>query len=263
MRDVNQVLPIPTMERAIRCLLLLLGAVSLGCATDYTERYRLEHPGWTPARPVFGDSLAETLASIHAGPGGPAEVSVTELRVLRVDVQPWETLSAAAALAGPEEQSIGVIAHRRCKGRRGLHFFGSERTSWYVFAAGKLAAYDHFEFGEACEAQDYYLPSSAEHLATERTLLRYAASRYPTSAPTTEEKLSKGLALVAADRLPDAERMLKDADREIAAMMATRETLSEDEREALDEEKKRLRAMRVKLSRAIADARRQQKEAAD
>jgi len=71
------------------------------------------------------------------------------------------------------------------------------------------------------------------------------------------------MALVAADRLPDAERMLKKADREIAAMMAKRETLNEDERKALDEKEKQLQAMRAKLSRAIADARRRQKEAAD
>jgi hypothetical protein len=251
------------MERAIRRLLLLLWTASLGCAADYAERYRLEHPDWTPARPVLGDSLGETLASIHAGPGAPAEVSVPELRVLRVDVEPWETLSVESALAGPEEQIIGVIAHRRCKGRQGLHFFGSERTSWYVFAAGKLTFYDHFEFGEACEARNYYLPSDSEYLATERTLVRYAVSRYPEFTPTTEEKLSRGMALVAADRLPDAERMLKHADREIGAMLAKRETLNEDEKKALDEREKQLQAMRVKLSRAIADARRQQKEAAD
>jgi len=167
------------MGRAIRCLLLLLGAASLGCATDYAERSRLEHPDWTPARPVFGDSLEETLASIQARPEGASNVSVRELRLLRVDVEPWETLSVESALAGPEEQTIGVIAHRRCKGRQGLHFFGSERTSWYVFTAGKLTSYDHFEFGEACETQNYYLPSNSEYLTTERTLLRYASSRCP------------------------------------------------------------------------------------
>lgn len=263
MRDANQVLPIPSMERSIRRLSLLLLVASLACATDYAERYRLEHPGWTPARPVFGDSLEAILASIYAGPGAPAEVSVPELRVLRVDVEPWQKLTAESALAATGEQSIGVIAHRRCKGRQGLHFFGSERTSWYIFAAGKLVAYDHFEFGEACEPQNCYLPSDHELVATERTLVRYAASRYPELTPTTAEELSRGMALVAADRLPDAERMLKHADREIAAMMAKRETLSEDEKKALDEKEKQLQPMRAKLSRAIADARRQQKEAAD
>ena len=72
--------------------------------------------------------------------------------------------------------------------------------------------------------------------------------------------LSKGVALVAADRLPDAKRMLRSADRELDFMAAERETLPEEEREAFEEEEKRLRAMRAKLSRAIAAAERQQKE---
>jgi hypothetical protein len=251
------------MERAIRCLLLILGVATLGCATDGSERYRLAHPGWTPAPPRPGDSFEETLASIHAGPEGPFEVSVGELRLLRVDTVPWEPLSVDAAVAGSEEQNIGAIAHRRCEGRQGIRFFGSERVSWYVFVAGKLVSYDHYEFGESCEPENYYLPSRAEHVATERTLIRYAASHYPESTPTTAERLSKGLALVSADRLPDAERMLRNADRELDSMAEERETLPEEEREEFEEEEKRLRAMRVELSRAIAAARRQQQEAVD
>jgi hypothetical protein len=256
-------LPILAMGRAIRLLLLLLGAAGLGCATDYAERYRLAHPGWTPRPPLVGDSFEETMASLQTGKEGPLEVSVRELRVLRVDVEPWETLSVGSVPAGSEEQIIGVIAHRRCKGRRGLRFFGSERASWYVFTAAKLTSYDHFEFAETCEPRNHYLPSSVEHLAIERALARYVASRYPESTPTTEEVLSKGLALVAADRLPDAEKMLRTADRELDLMAAERETLPEEEREAFEAEEKRLRAMRAKLSRAIAAARRQQQEAAD
>jgi hypothetical protein len=246
------------MEPVIRCLLLLLGAAALGCATDYAERYRLAHPGWTPAPPQAGDSVEETLASIHARPEGPFDVSVRELRLLRVDTAPWEPLGADAAAAGSEAQGIGAIVHRRCKGRQGIRFFGSERVSWYVFVAGKLVSYDHYEFGESCEPESHYLPSPAEHVETERALIRYAASRYPESAPTTAERLGKGLALVSAKRLPDAKRMLRSADRELDSMAAERENLPEEEREAFEAEEKQLRAMRAKLSRAIAAAGRQQ-----
>lgn len=250
-------LPIHAMEPGIRCLLLLLGIAGVGCATDYAERYRLSHPGWTARPPIAGDSLEKTLASLQAGPEGPFEVSVRELRVLRVDVDPWKTLSVDSAVAGPEAQIIAVIAHRRCRGRRGIRFFGSERVSWYVFVAGGLVSYDRFEFGEACEPANHYLPSRAEYLATERALVRYAASRYPDTTPTTEEMLSRGLTFVSAGRLSDAERMLRSADREIDFMSADVETLPQEEREALEEEEKRLRAMRAKLSRAIAAAQRQ------
>ena len=258
MHDARGMLPIPGMEWTLRYLLLLLGLAGLGCASDYTERYLLAHPGWTPAPPRAGDSFEETLASIHAGSEGPFDVSARELRVLRVDSAPWEPLSVDSAAAGPEDWVIGAIALRRCKGRRGIRFFSSERVEWYVFAGGGLVSYDHFEFGEDCETESHYLPSRAEHLATERALIRYAASRYPDSVPTTAEALSKGLALVGADRLPDAERMLRSADRELDSMAREGEDLPEEEREAFAAEEKRLRAMRAKLSRAIAAARRQQ-----
>jgi len=256
-------LPIPAMELAIRCLLLALGVAGLGCATDYAERYRLAHPGWTPTPPLPGGSIEETLASIHGGPEGSLQVTVRELRVLRVDVEPWETLSVDSVAVGSEEQIIGVIAHRRCKGRRGIRFFGSERASWYVFVSGELTSYDHFEFGESCQPENHYLPSSTAHVATERALIRYAARRYPESAPPTEEMLSKGVALVSAGRLPDAERMLRSADRELDLMAEEREDLPEKEREAFEEQERRLRAMRAKLSRAIAAAGRQRRKALD
>jgi len=254
-------LPIHDMERGIRCLLLLLVIAGVGCATDYAERYRLSHPGWTARPPIAGDSLEQTLASLQTKPEGPFEVSLLELRVLRVDVEPWETLSVDSAIAAPEAQIIALIAPQRCKGRQGIHFFGSERVSWYIFVAGGLVSYDHFEFGEACEPANQYLPSRGEHLATERALVRYAASRYPESAPTTEEMLGKGLALVPAGRLSEAKRMLRSADRKIDFMPAKIETSPQEDREALEEEEKRLRAMRAKLSRAIAAA--QQKQAVD
>jgi len=251
-------LPIQAMKRGIRFLLLLLGVAGVGCATDYAERYRLSHPAWTARPPVAGDSLEQTLALLQTKPEGPFEVSVQELRVLRVDVEPWEALSLDSAVAAPEAQIIALIAPQRCKGRRGIRFFGSERVSWYVFAAGGLVSFDHFEFGEACKPANHYLPSRAEHLATERALVRYAASRYPESTPGTEEMLGKGLALVSAGRISDAKRMLRSADREIDFMSAKIETSPQEEREALEEQEKRLRAMRAKLSRAIAAAPQQQ-----
>jgi hypothetical protein len=246
-------LPIHAMRRAISSLLLLLGIVGVGCATDYAGRYRRAHPDWTPAPPVAGDSLEKTLASLQTAPEGPFRVSVRELRLLRVDVEPWEILSD---VAGTDASTIAVIADRRCRGRQGIHFFSSERVSWYIFVAGGLVSYDHFEFDDACEPRNHYLPSQIEFLTTEQALIRYAASRYPESAPTTEELLGKGLALVSVDRLPDARRMLRKADREIDVMTAKALNADPEEREALDEAEKRLRAMRAKLSRAIADAER-------
>jgi hypothetical protein len=251
------------MEPTIRCLLLMLGVASLGCASDYGERYRLAHPGWTPEPPHPGGAVEETLASIHAGAEESLHVSVGELRVLRVDVEPWETLSVDSVAAEPEEQIIGVIAHRRCWGRQGIHFFGSKRASWYLFVAGELTSFDHFEFGDSCAPENHYLPSSTEHLATERALVRYAARRYPESAPTTEEMLSKGMALVSASRLADAKKMLRNADRELDLMAAGSKDLSAEEKEAFEERERRLRAMRARLSRAIAAAERQRREDLD
>jgi hypothetical protein len=263
MRDADSVLPIPAMRGMIRCLVLCLGVAVLGCAADYAERFRRAHPGWTPAPPASGDSFEETLASIHAGPGDPLSVSVQELRVLRVDVEPWEGLDPDSAADGPEEQILGVIAHRRCKGRRGLEFLRSERVSWYVFVAGKLDSYDHFEFDGDCEPRNHYVPSGAELVATEQALLRYTARAYPESAPSTAERIGKGMALVSADRLDDAEKMLRRVDRDLDFMEPERATLPTEEKARLEAEEKKLRAARAKLSRAIASARREQGKRSD
>ena len=257
MHDVDSMLPIHAMRRAISCLLLLLGLAGAGCATEYAERYRLTHPGWTPKPPVAGDSLEETVASLQTGPGDPFDVSVRELRVLRVDVEPWETLSVDSAVARPEAQTLAAIADRHCEGRRGIHFFDSERVSWFLFVAGGLVSYDHFEFGDGCEPRNHYLPSHAEHLATERALIRDAARRYPESAYTTDEMLSRGMALVAVGRIPEAKRMLRGVDREIDFMWAEIETSRSQEKESLEAEERRLKAMRAKLSKAIAAAEKQ------
>jgi hypothetical protein len=264
MHDAEGMLPIPAMKPTIRCLLLVLAVAALGCATDYAERYRLAHPGWTPTPPRAGDSFEKTVAALHAKAAEPLRVSVGELRVLRIDTLPWVTTEVDAVLAGSDHPDLGAVVQRRCRGRKGIDFFASERVSWYVFVAGELVSYDHFEFGESCEPENHYLPSPAPQVGIERTLLRYAATRYPASAaPTTAERLSKGLALVSADRLPDAEQMLQKADRELQARAEEGATLDEEEREAFEDEEKRLRAMRVELSGAIAAARRQQRNGSD
>ena len=263
MRDADSVLLIPAMSELIRCLVLLLGVAALSCAADYAEHYRRAHPGWTPGPPASGDSFEETLASIHAGPGDPLSVSVQELRVLRVDVEPWEVLDPDSAAEGPEGQTLAMIAHRRCKGRRGLEFLGSERVSWYVFVAGKLASYDHFEFDGDCEPRNHYVPSGAEQLGTEQALLRYTARAYPESASTTAERIRKGMALVSADRLDDAEKMLRSVDRDIDFMEPQRAMLPDEEKARLAAEEKKLRRARAKLSRAIATARREQENRSD
>ena len=132
-----------------------------------------------------------------------------------------------------------------------------------VLRPGELVSFDHFEFGAECEPENHYAPSAAEHLEAERGLLRHAARAYPESVPTTAEWIGKGMALVSAERLADAERMLRHADRNLDFMEGERVTLPEAEKIVHEAEEKRLRRMRAKLSRAIADARREQEKPSD
>lgn len=244
-------------------LLAWLVLAVAGCATDYAEQYRRAHPEWSPSPPDRGDSLAKTLAEIHAEREAPVRVSIRELRVMRVDVEPWQRLSGDSVAAASPEQTIGVIAALRCKARRGIRFFESQRTSWYIFAEGALDSYDHVEFGEECRPKSHYHPSAAGHVSTERALIRYAAQRHPGSAPGIEEMLDKGIALVSVDRLDDAKRMLRKADRELDFMKESQESLPDDERQAMEAEERRLRALRARLSRAIRAAPRQREKASD
>ena len=212
-------------------------------------------PGVT-AEPALGDSLERLLVKLpHAEAPGP-RVELEELRVLAVDHEPWTALEPA--LAAGTAGRVAVVAGRRCSVREGLHAMRLERASWFLLAADAVVSFDHDGFSAACAARPAFEPSPRADVAIERMLVRYVTQRWPDDAIPAEERLARGLKLIARDRPDDALAELHALERQIAELERREqdpETSEESSREAWREEAARLRPLRAQLHHALRESR--------
>jgi hypothetical protein len=231
-------------------LLLLL----LACSATPGERWRAAHPQFERQAPTSGQSLGEAMASLEEPDASPA-ISVSGLRLLAVDRDPWQLLDAETALSllPRQEEMHAVVALRTCVHRVGLRRTEVPRASWLLFRGGRLEAFDHWEFGDACAPEHRLLPAAETYRRLERELSRDVARRYPASRLGPEDSFRKGLVLVEHGRVDDADATLALGNRELGE--ATR-ALNEERPDAPSEESlAEARALRAELERAIREAR--------
>jgi hypothetical protein len=211
------------------------------------------------AAPEVGDTLGLLLQKLpHAEASGPA-VELEELRVMSVGELPWTPVepSAAGGIGGP----LAVVAGRRCTQREGLDREESDRASWFLLRHGAVLAYDHDGFASLCEAVPAYVPAPRTDVEIERMLVRYVTQRWPGDRVSPDERPSRGLALLEADRPDDALLELQALDRDIAELERRKEE-TEDEalRKAWRGELARLGPLRARLHHALREWRRQRGE---
>jgi hypothetical protein len=216
-------------------------------------------PAGVGTRPALGDPLELLIAKLpHAEAAGP-RVALEELRVLEVEREPWTSLDPAHAAGAPGR--VAVIAGRRCAQREGLGVARAERSSWFLLTAGRVVAFDHDAFVGGCVSLPVFEPASREDAPIERQLVRYVTQRWPDDAVAAEERLERGLALLARGRADDALAELQALDREIAELeRRERESTSEgraasDGEAAWREEADRLRPLRAQLHHALRGSR--------
>jgi hypothetical protein len=213
-------------------------------------------PPGVSARPELGDRIDLLLAKLpHAEQPGP-RVALEELRVLAVDREPWTRLEPA--LAAGAAGRVAVVAGRRCSLREGLHTTRAERSSWFLLSEGALVAFDHHGFSAACAPLPAFQPASQRDLAIERQLVRYVTQRWPDDAVPGEERLARGLALLARGREGDALAELQALDRQIAELERREqdpENGDESSREAWRGEAALLRPLRAQLHHALRESR--------
>jgi hypothetical protein len=230
----------------------LLAALALACASSTPD-------GPPPPPPGPGSSLAESLASLGAGAPAGASVRVDELRLLRVDVEPWEALDPDDAAGDVPGERQALIAHRTCRMRQGVRTRTAPRASWLLFRGGRLEAFDHWSFGPACAGRHHFRPARGADVALERDLVRYVAQRFPDAAPRALDQLAMGHAYLEAGRVEDAEAMLAAARRRIDALAPTPgdvAALSEEERASRAAEAEELHRAAASLRAEIRAARR-------
>jgi len=184
----------------------------------------------------------------------PILLELRELRVAAVDREPWQPLAPEVAAAHPGR--VAVIAGRRCHWREGLRRKQVESGSWYLLEAGALFAFDHQGFAAGCAGRPSFEFAPADQVALERTLLRYLSQRFPVTRIPAEERLARGLRLLALGRREDAQYELFALDRrinELSRRQSESETPGSEERERLRREEERLRPLRAQLAHALRD----------
>ncbi|MBW2242191.1 MAG: hypothetical protein JRH01_09410 [Deltaproteobacteria bacterium] len=248
------------MFRTLSLVMLASTLTLVGCGGP--QAWRRAASNASASQPAPGSELNGILVGLFEPPAGEGhKLEVVELRLLAMGEPPWATLEPGSAAA--RHGRVGLTTHRICRLREGLTFHRVERASWMIFEDGMLLAWDHGTFKPGCEAGRSYRPARVEFLDLERGLLRYYAQRYPAAWPTLEERLRGGLALLEADRLEDAKRVLKHADGNVTQLSDHTETVFGDEREAAEQRLVIVKALHVKLRRAVRKAEREAAKQAD
>jgi hypothetical protein len=201
--------------RSPALLASLVLAASFGCAGNYHDSYKAKNPDAFVGTPMRGASLHEVLASLYAPPIVATTLFVSKLDVLSLeDGQPRLMTKAEvdAAVAGEAAGDYGVVVLIRCLSEVDMQRYGGEKVAWYLLEGGKLTAWDQAEFLDRCLFRNEFLPARGELVATERLITAHRDANFPVSMAHTGEFYQKGLFYLGADRLDEAEAMLKAGD---------------------------------------------------
>ena len=199
--------------RTLLALVLALSAVA--CGGNYYDSYKAKNPDAFLGTPMAGASLHEVLASVYAPPIVATTLFVSKLDVLDVSGGQARLLTQAevdAAIAGDTAGDYGVVVLVRCLSEVDMQRYGGEKVAWYLLQDGKLVAWDQAEFVDRCLFRNEFFPAKGELVATERRITAHRDANFPTSMAHTGEFYQKGLFYLGADRLDEAEAMLKAGD---------------------------------------------------
>lgn len=197
----------------------LFACGTLACAGDSSDRPPgLDYAEHAPAEfPRKGATLSETLGGVVAPRTTNAIVTPRDVRVIRIDVEPWQQIPSDDVESGRYAPSpnarYAVVASLSCSALVNLQRIYGEKLSWYLLPDGKLAAWDHHDFGDSCTVFDEFEPARGNEIADEKHLLEYVQKSFPSSIVHVNELYLKGIAYVRALRLDDAQAMLDAGDR--------------------------------------------------
>jgi hypothetical protein len=252
----------PARRRAIVVpLLLSLAAIGVaGCAgsgdelppgLEYAESATLEFPS-------AGATLRDTLGSLVPPRRTNALVQARDARVFRIDVDPWQSLDTGEVEEGratiDPAGRYAVVASLHCQATANLNRYMAEKVGWYLLPGGKLAAWDHWTFGDACTMFDEFRPARGARIADEKALVAWIAKSFPSSIVHASELYVKGLAYAKAGRLDDAQAMLAAGDASFDVTADHKVDVNEGRDHYFTGDRGALRWGRDQLVQAIAEA---------
>lgn len=240
---------------------LLAYAIGMLCAcANPAARFLAENPGWTPRPPAEGMGTAEVLALLHVPPAGGFSVELGDVFVSRIEDDMWREASEreVAESASSSTGYTAIVGERSCSDWQWMTdedyvgYQAEDRSSWYLLRGGSLVAWDHWTYGARCVPENSFRPARSEDRYTEKTLLRFAAQRFPNPVTPYETRFDRGLAYLEAERIDEARRMLKAGDRAIDSVANDHLHREAGEtRTELRAEEEHLRRRRAELSVAI------------
>jgi hypothetical protein len=173
--------------------------------------------GGDPERPLrLGLKLPQVLAAVRApSKDVNASIIVRKLEVVRLGADGVESIDAEEIESGQrslsDEDDYGVLVLRYCRSNETQ----GSRRSWYLLPKNSLGAWDHVEFVESCAMGTDYNPAWRSTAGLERSLTDYADKNFPTSPARHYVLYERGLQLVTAGRVEEAEAMLRKADESV------------------------------------------------
>ena len=239
----------------------LVACSTLACAGDSSDRPPgldyAEHAG--AEFPRQGAALPETLDSIVAPRTTNALVTSRDVRVLRIDRDPWQEIPTSDVKSGRYEAAASaryaIVASLYCTAHVDRKRIYGEKLSWYLLPGGQLAAWDHHDFGDACTMFDEFKPARGDQIADEKHLIEYVQKSFPSSVVHVNELYSKGIAYVDAGRLDDAQAMLDAGDHGFDFTADEKLDTNEGYDQRFTGDRAKMRTLRGRLVRALQQAR--------
>ncbi len=209
--------------------------------------------------PKAGVSLEDTLAALQEPRRTSALVQVRDVRVFRIDVEPWVPVPVEDARAGtlrPESGArFAIVASFNCQSRTNRQRIYGEKTGWYVLTDGRLSAWEHPWFGDACWAFDSFQPARGDAVADEKRVVAWIEKNAPRSAVHARQIYGKGVAYARVGRLDDARASLAAGDAAFESTTDDKIYMKGGTDQAYTADREALRGgTREALVRAIAEA---------
>jgi hypothetical protein len=246
----------------------LIACTTLACASDSSDRPPgldyAEHAG--AAFPSKGVTLSETLNNIVPPRTTDALVTGREVRVLRIDVDPWQAIPTKDAESGAYKPSAdaryAVVADLYCTAHVDRERIYGEKLSWYLLPKGQLDAWDHHDFGDSCTVSDEFEPARGDQISDEKHLLEYVKKSFPSTMVHVNELYIHGLAYVRVGRLDDAQAMLDAGDHGFDVTADEKLEVNQGYDPRFTGDRAKMRSLRGRLVKALQQARGQQGAAA-
>jgi hypothetical protein len=197
------------MRRSVQLAVVSSLVLAAACVP---RAYETAHPAFA-VFPSPGLTVHGTLAGLFDTQESDLRLIVHQVAIFRTDTHPWqeiplEDLPPALEMASG---SYAIAARRFCRtpGSEPGLVGGNE---WFVFHAGRLAAFDSRMYRSECTVVPVIEPARGELIASETRVREWMAEKLPDPSEPSLVHYFRGIVYADAERLDVAEACLASGD---------------------------------------------------